>query len=512
MKIMIVEDEDNIREGLVSLLDWKEAGFDPPVLFGGAIEALEYLETEKVDVILTDIYMPVLSGLEFIKMIRKENLTCDIIILTGHDRFEFAQEAVELGVKRYLLKPVSPEKLKQVLADIRQDIAERMKLMDWIAIAEKQLEEYLPVLRNQFWNDLLGERFADREQLELGAQKASVSLPKREITCVAIRHFHQDSSLTKEVALRQIVDEILGDAAIYLMPYDGTELVIMEGRLFQFKLEIMKESIAQNLGLDVCFGISKMGKEPLTISRLAREAVEAAKSIRDIQEVYYLYFADIALKRVGEPEYPYADEKQILDMLRFHDTLNDRLLQTFFHKIMPPKYPVEESQVMLFQLLVAMNRTANDMGIDELDEFRDTQSSIMNFEGIEAAFHQMAERMIQKKRNSTRRYVEVIAEQVKEIVDREYSNPDLSVNSLADRLALTSNYLSRIFRSTTGETCIEYITKVRMNAAMEMLEHTDKKSYVIAGETGYKNANYFSAMFKKYTGLSPKEYRERRKG
>ncbi len=106
----------------------------------------------------------------------------------------------------------------------------------------------------------------------------------------------------------------------------------------------------------------------------------------------------------------------------------------------------------------------------------------------------------------------MIAEQVKEIVDREYSNPDLSVNSLADRLALTSNYLSRIFRSTTGETCIEYITKVRMNAAKEMLEHTDKKSYVIAGETGYKNANYFSAMFKKYTGLSPKEYRERRKG
>ena len=97
MKIMIVEDEDNIREGLVSLLDWKEAGFDPPVLFGGAIEALEYLETEKVDVILTDIYMPVLSGLELNKMIRKENLTCDIIILTGHDRFEFAQEAVERG-------------------------------------------------------------------------------------------------------------------------------------------------------------------------------------------------------------------------------------------------------------------------------------------------------------------------------------------------------------------------------------------------------------------------------
>lgn len=511
MKMIIVEDEDNIREGLVSLLDWKEEGFDPPVLFGGAIEALEYLETEKADVILTDIYMPVLNGLEFIRMIRKENLTCDIIILTGHDRFEFAQEAVELGVKRYLLKPVSPGKLKQVLADIRNDIAERMKLMDWIAIAEKRLEENLPVLRNQFWNDLLGDRFADREQMELRAEKASVLLPESEITCVAIRCFQQSSSLTQEVALRQIVDEILGKAVVYLMPYDGTELVIMEGRLYQFKLEIMKESIARNLGLDVCFGISKTGKEPLAAGRLAREAVEAVRSIRDIQEMYYLYFADIASRRAGEPEYPYADEKQILDMMKFHDTLNERIFKTFFQKVMPPQYPVEESKVMLLQLLVAMNRTANDMGLDGIDEFRNTQNSIRDFEGIEQAFLNMAERVIQKKRNSTRRYAEVIAEQVEEIVGREYSNPELSVSFLADQLALTSNYLSRIFRSMTGETCIEYITKVRMNAAKEMLEHTDKKSYVIAGEAGYKNANYFSAMFKKYTGLSPKEYRERSK-
>ena len=305
------------------------------------------------------------------------------------------------------------------------------------------------------------------------------------------------------------MDEILGDAVVYLMPYDGTELVIMEGRLYQFKLEILKESIAQNLGLEVCFGVSKTGAELLMAGRLAREAVEAAKSIRDIHEMYYLYFADIAPKRAGEPEYPYADEKQILDMLKFHDTLNERLLQTFFQKVMPPRYPVEESKVMLLQLLVAMNRTANDMGVDVLEEFRNTESCIRNFDGPEQSFQDMAGRIIQKKRSSTRRYVEVIAGQVEEIVEREYSNPELSVSYLADRLALTSNYLSRIFRSLTGETCIEYITKVRMNAAKEMLEHTDKKSYVIAGEAGYKNANYFSAMFKKYTGLSPKEYRER---
>ncbi len=511
MRIMIVEDEDNIREGIQSLLDWKEEGFEPPVMFSGAIEALQYLETEKVDVVITDIYMPVLNGLEFIRMIREENRICDIIILTGHDRFEFAQEAVTLGVKRYLLKPVSPEKLKLVLAEIKADIAERMKLMDWIAIAEKQLEENLPVMKNQFWNDLLGDCFEDSAEIKLRARKASIRLPEGEVTCIAIRYFHQALTVTQEVALRQIADEILGENVVYQLPFEGTELIIFEGRLFQFKLEIMKESVAQNLGIQVCFGVSTMGKGILTVSRLAREAVEAAKSIRDLKEVYYLYYTDIAPRRSAEKKYPYSDEKQIIDMLRFHEDFDEKIFSDFFQKVMPPRYSMEVSRIMLLQLLVAMGRTADDMGVDVLEEFKNTENSIQKFEGTEQAFLYMAESMIRKKCKSNRRDVEIMIEQVKNIVNEDLSNPDLSVACLADRLGLTPNYLSRVFRSVTKETCIEYITKVRMDAAKEMLDHTELKSYMIAQETGYKNPNYFSALFKKYTGMSPKEYRERGK-
>ena len=130
MKIMIVEDEVSIREGLAQMIDWGEERFEQPILFEGAIEALQYLEKETVDIIITDLYMPILNGIEFIQMLRESNQMCDIIILSGHERFDLAQEAMRLGVKRYLLKPVSAEKLRQILQEVRHDIEERMKLKE----------------------------------------------------------------------------------------------------------------------------------------------------------------------------------------------------------------------------------------------------------------------------------------------------------------------------------------------------------------------------------------------
>ena len=95
---MIVEDEENIRDGIRNLVDWNQEGFEEPLLFSSAVEALVFLETETVDVVLTDLYMPVLNGIEFIRMLREQNQVCEVIILTGHERFELAREAIALGV------------------------------------------------------------------------------------------------------------------------------------------------------------------------------------------------------------------------------------------------------------------------------------------------------------------------------------------------------------------------------------------------------------------------------
>ena len=139
MKIMIVEDEKNIREGLADMFDWEGEGFARPVLFSSAVDALQYLETEAIEVVITDLYMPVLNGIEFIRMLREQNQSCEVIILTGHERFELAQEAISLGVRGYLLKPVKEEEFVQVLREVKADLQEKIKLRDWMAIARQKL-------------------------------------------------------------------------------------------------------------------------------------------------------------------------------------------------------------------------------------------------------------------------------------------------------------------------------------------------------------------------------------
>ena len=144
---MIVEDEFNIREGLKNLVDWEKEGFQKPILLASAVEALQYLEEKTIDIVITDLYMPVLNGIEFIHMLRERNQFCEVIILTGHERFELAQEAITLGVKRYLLKPITEIQLRTVLQEVREEIQEKMQLKDWVAIAQKKIQDYLPVIQ-----------------------------------------------------------------------------------------------------------------------------------------------------------------------------------------------------------------------------------------------------------------------------------------------------------------------------------------------------------------------------
>ena len=205
MKIMIVEDEENIRDGIRNLVDWNQEGFEEPLLFSSAVEALVFLETETVDVVLTDLYMPVLNGIEFIRILREQNQVCEVIILT---------EAIALGVKQYLLKPVTGQTLLTELHKVSREIQERMRLKDWVDIAKKKLHDYLPVIQNQFWNDLLLGNLIELKKIKERAEEAEISIPESEMTCLAVQRKGEQlerDRITREMALRELTEEILGE-------------------------------------------------------------------------------------------------------------------------------------------------------------------------------------------------------------------------------------------------------------------------------------------------------------
>ncbi|HHV13508.1 MAG TPA: response regulator [Clostridiales bacterium] len=512
MKVMIVEDEDNIREGLYQLIDWNEEGFDAPILCATAIEALQILEQESVDLIFTDIFMPILSGLEFAKMVKNMNPKLSIVILSGHERFELAQEALELGVKRYLLKPILPDELIKVVREVYQEIKDQMKIRDWIAIAEYKLSAYLPVIQNQIWYDLINGSIDPLDLIEKRAKAAEIRIHYNKYVCLMIRYLKQQESelqLTTKVAIRQIIAEIFGPEFIYALDYEQMELVIVNKKMQDSFLELLIKSIDQNLGISVCIGVGRAYEQIQQLPKSVNEALVAVKSVRSTGDALIIRFDDIVHWKEQQKEYPYALEKRIIDQIRFREDINVNDLNLFFDTVLPPGNSLEDAKLMLLQFVTEIYRLANEYSIKELPAFKETEAVIGALEAVDTFILRMLEQFMKEKQNSNRRYVAVMIERTKEFIKKEYRNTELSVTYLAEKIHVTPNYLSRIFTNETGQNFTEYLTLTRMNAAQDMLLHTNMKSYLIAYEVGYNNPNYFSALFKKYTGMSPREYREK---
>lgn len=512
MKIMIVEDEKNIREGLADMIGWEREGFEQPVLFSGAVDALQYLETETVDIVITDLYMPVLNGIEFIRMLREQNQNCEVIILTGHERFDLAQEAISLGVRGYVLKPVKADELTLVIREIRTELQEKMKLRDWMAIARQKISEYLPIIQNQFWNDLISGNINDFEEAKTRAEYAEIQMPDMEISCLAILRRREEtagSDRVEELALRQLLQEILKEKYLYSLQNRDAEIIICKERIFRADIEILEESVRQNLGMSVGVGVSSTRRGILSLRELVAEAVDAVQSIHEEHAISYIYYKDIENKKQSRVEYPYVEERRMLNAVRLRKNPGREALREFLKKILPPVYSAEESRILQFQFLTTLARTANEMGIDIVEEFKSAETAIYKHRKVEENLFQLMEKLVSEREQLSRKYTEIIVQTAKEHIEESFSDSELSVGKLAEEIGVTPNYLSRIFKDVTGVSCIDFLTRLRLEEAKRFLAESSMKSYEIAERTGYHNPNYFSALFKKYSGYTPKEFRER---
>ena len=487
MKIMIVEDEENIRDGIRNLVDWNQEGFEEPLLFSSAVEALVFLETETVDVVLTDLYMPVLNGIEFIRMLREQNQVCEVIILTGHERFELAREAIALGVKQYLLKPVTGQTLLTELHKVSREIQERMRLKDWVDIAKKKLHDYLPVIQNQFWNDLLLGNLIELKKIKERAEEAEISIPESEMTCLAVQRKGEQlerDRITREMALRELTEEILGEKYLGALFYNGMEMVICKGRISRDYVEILNESVKHNFGYSISIGVSTAQKDATNLRNLAREAMDAVQSIHEEDVISYIYYRDIENKKKERVEYPYEEERRILHEIRFQRLPDRNLLRKFLEKLLPPRYSVEKSKMLLLQFLLALVRMADELEIDVATEFGKAEASIESLQKVEEALERMITRMVSEKEKMSRRYTEILVQSARNYIQEHFADEELSAGKIAEAVGVTPNYLSRIFKSITGDTCVSFLGKVRLDEAKKLLRDSSFKSYEVAEAVG----------------------------
>lgn len=538
-KVLLVDDEAHIRYGIAEGIDWSSLGLRLEALAANGREALHQAETVRPDIILFDIQMPYMNGLEFAKHARRLLPDCKMIVFTGYEQFDYAQEAIRLGVKEYLLKPVSPRELTESLRAAAREITERKEKEKFIVNLHQQVEASVPLIRQKAIRDFVHRSISVRE---LQSQEAFLqSWPSDKYFAVAVRtnSYLRGSDQVLDVqltlfAVKNIMEELIGafgygicyiendslvEAMICLNPEATVEPQEKLNEQAWLLSERIGDKLQEYLKIDVAAAAGKvyLGLEQLPFSyREALSGVMRPLSDRHKAETEVWLGGEDASE--GDWDSPPDKEQALLQALQSGDPAVYRLTDSLMAAI--GERPTEAQRQAARQLADRIYETATHL-LDRLGIERDRLVSpirsalaeempeadwlIALTKEIQRFIGQCTDLVVKAQGPTYRQEIE----KVKSVIDQRYHEP-LKLKDLAKSVYMNPNYLCTVFRSEVGESIHQYVTRIRMERAKLLLSISTLKIFEVAEQTGYSSTQYFSHAFKKYAGMSPVEYRESR--
>lgn len=511
-KVLLVDDEAFARIGLRDTFDWEGNGF---VLIGEAANgksAMKWIERGEVDILITDIAMPVMDGLELMRAARERCPWIKIVLLSCHSDFAFVREGMRMGASDYLLKPtLEPADLKEVLDKVKLQIEEDRK------ISEMYVQQELTGRRIE-----LERTFARLLTGEAGEAGAAASPPWlaggfRAVVCLldgAAALLSEEGGIYVEMVIEEAQDsfyEWAGEGVAFRGHADQL-IAVMPAReedeaAFVDQLKAYRD-LLEGRGFSFTMGISGMYSGAGEVKQAIREGREAAK-LRFFRGPGGIHRRRQALR----PDAGKAEAAACLWM-QLRQAVEDRrredaaaclgeLMQHWTEHDRSPAEVKREAQdaLALFDAgrTVPLERIETLRGMETADEVRGL---------VQAAFDELW-RTGEKEEDKGlhRRIVAKAIEYMKENYSR-----NISLQDVADHVAISKNYFSELFKKNTGQTFIDYLIRLRLSHASELLRTTTLKIYEIAEMSGFNDVKYFSKVFKKVMKVSPAEYREGRNG
>lgn len=524
-KVMLVDDEENVARAILKKIEWEAIGFEVPKYARNGIEALELAESLKPDVVMTDIKMPYMDGMELARNLRKLYPNIRIIFFSGFDEFEYAKEAIRLEAEEYILKPIDSNELKNIFEKVHGQLDKETEERLSTAKLEKYYTESLPLLQEDFLTALIEGRIPG-EKVDKLIEDYRIDLPGPYYVC-AIVHTSSNNvpegmnPLLLKIAVKRLIEERIDDRwKVRTLPYAENTVMIAclsdEKKIASFTDECdrlcrLSESI---LKAGVTIGIGNVCKNMEEISKSysgGRDAVSyralygSCKAI-NIEEIV-----------PQEDDDYYGDNSEglydIFKKVKMSDEAAIRLsIEEYMKKTSDKHSSIQNYRFYVMELVSDIYKFAKNNQLDTTEIFdkdEDLYSKLRIMEAGELSkwLEQVCIRMhvmIGSKRNdSTRSFVA----KAKDYVTEHYADQELTVDYICNHLGVSSAYFSTIFKKETGTTFVTYLTDYRMDRAKHLLVETDDKTYIIAEKVGYSDPNYFSYVFKKQFGVSPSKFK-----
>jgi len=524
-KLLIVDDEERVRKGIIKTIEWEKFGFQIVGEAENGKEALEIVEKVVPDVVITDIKMPFMDGLELSELIKEKYPHTKIIILTGFDEFEYAQKSVKLDVLEYILKPISADELSKLLEKLRSEMDEEFARKKDMQALKEYYRKSLPVLREKFLASLIMNKMKKSEILEK-ANNYNLDFHDR-IFIVSVISI--DAGIKAEdrelfnFAVLNISEEIFNkhELGIVFLNNDYTILFSFSDKDDKDNiigetlsaLEEIRRSIETYLEFTVTIGVGTLCDGIEFISYSYKNAVSALD--------YRLVLGNNRIICINDLE-PHCSKKLIFDDVREHALVSSLkvgsedeisgVIDSLFEEIINSKASIKDYQIYLLEMLTAILKTAEDLNVNrdnifgsvnlfvELHSFND----IFNVKSWITRICTRIMSSISKERQDTNK---LLVKKVKDYVREHFHECNITIDKVCKLFHISPTYFSYIFKRETKVTFINYLIQIRMEAAKELLRTSDMRSFEIAGRVGYSDPNYFSFCFKKNFEVSPTEYR-----
>ncbi|MBS4208200.1 response regulator [Bacillus sp. FJAT-50079] len=529
--VLLVDDDRNVIAGLRDHVPWEKLHTVVEETATDGEEALAKIKIKQPDIVITDIYMPNMNGLQLIEKLREQYPDIFIIIHSGYDDFNNARQAMKYGVQYFLLKPSVISEIEAVIRDVITDIDVQKKQKKLFKHYNEQMNNYLPQLRDSFFREILQAKYKPltipTEKLEL------LNIPQHAKMIVGSISLIRSPYLTREkerewqlmkFGVSNIIKETVeeNDYAdvfdIHVVDYSETTfLLIFIANDSQHPLEQLcthlSERIIDNillilkLSLVIGIGEVKEGIHQLTDSYIkSQKALEVAE-YEEINKVY-TYKKVEGEEQLQTIQYPLDILKEITDMItqKEYEQLMEQWEKIEYSLLIEKKPTLFIAQNICVSLISSIMMQEHDSNQEGMlmyvtDIYRMTTSKqLVDWmrEKLEAWCEKLKEELTGKKSHKL----------IREVIEyvQNYYDQEITLAEIADSLFVNRNYLSQLFKKVTGETFVTYLNTYRIEKAKEKLKEKNYLVYEISEMVGYQNPTYFSQVFKSITGRTPSEY------
>lgn len=511
VKVVLLDDENRIIRGLKVIINWEKYDCEIVGEASNGIDGIELIKNTEPDIVITDIRMPKMDGLQMIQSLKEQGSSPEFIILSGYSEFEYAKKGMELGVNYYILKPIEVEEVETCLSKLCQKIENKK-------IKKREMLEF----KTLAIKEIIDGSTDNREDILDLLNYSNIQLDETNIVCAIIEinptcsdYFNENSNILINT-IKTYINMYYRCEVIKYMDLQMAIIVNSSMEIDSQKLQAsfaqLHKDIEQNYHIESCIGVGKI-IDCLSDISLSFEQARYAINYKIINGKNSI----IEFKELSDTSKGFKIPKKIFDDLEKYinnlDLEGCRVTINTFFDILVAKKKLRPMDIQLQCLLLIISTVKTMKSIQfELNEFigKDVLAleEISRFKSITEIKNWLINVIssIIELKNELENIRPSTIDEIKAYIQLHYTE-SLTLNSIAEHFFFNPYYLSQLFKKKTGETYLNYVTKLRVKKAQELLTSTNMKIYEICHAIGYENTKYFNKVFQKYIDLKPSEYR-----